>query len=89
MKGINGWAFISIGLNSQGVSRHAVAIDMIRKFVGEKKFGDDIYAFLFSNRDNHQLQILWKNKGRMSFMTWFGNAHIKPVDAVGDLILGE
>jgi hypothetical protein len=27
--------------------------------------------------------------GRKSFMTWFGNAHTKQVDTVGDLILGE
>ena len=26
-------------------------------------------------------------KGRKSFMTWFGNAHAKQEDAVGDLIL--
>lgn len=118
-----------IGINSQGMSRHAVAVDMvkkftvffanggvnmswfdlfypdpdvkiygdsteahnvfdsryvqyapkltavtyynlvntiaIKKFVQEKKYGDDIDAFLFRDRDNRQLQVLWKSKGRM------------------------
>ena len=30
-----------------------------------------------------------KGKGRHSFMTWFGNAHTKQVDTVGDLIPGR
>lgn len=36
----------------------------IKKFVEQKQYGDDIRAFLFRDRDNHQLEILWKGKGR-------------------------
>ncbi|MDD5262961.1 MAG: sugar-binding protein [Methylacidiphilales bacterium] len=36
----------------------------IKKFVEQKQYGDDIHAFLFRDRDNRQLQIIWKDKGR-------------------------
>lgn len=36
----------------------------IKKFAGQKLYGDDVRAFLFRDRDKRQLQILWKNKGR-------------------------
>ncbi|MFA7344259.1 MAG: sugar-binding protein [Terrimicrobiaceae bacterium] len=36
----------------------------IKKFVEEKQYGGGIRAFLFRDRDNRQLQILWKDKGR-------------------------
>ena len=36
----------------------------IKKFVAQKKYGADLYAFLFRDQDNHTLQILWKDKGR-------------------------
>jgi len=117
-----------IGLNSEGVSRHAVSIDMvkkfalffanggeciswfdlfypdpdakiagsnaesfdvfdsryvkynpkitaiadfdlintisIKKFVAQKQYGDDIHAFLLRDKDNQDLQIVWKDTGR-------------------------
>jgi len=36
----------------------------IKKFVSEKQYGADVHAYLFRDRDNRDLQILWKDKGR-------------------------
>ena len=36
----------------------------IKKFVEQKQYGDDVRAFRFRDRDNHQLQVIWKEKGR-------------------------
>ncbi|MBE3123962.1 MAG: hypothetical protein IMZ65_04090, partial [Planctomycetes bacterium] len=35
-----------------------------KKFVAQKVYGADTYAFLFRDRDGHCLQVLWKEKGR-------------------------
>jgi hypothetical protein len=36
----------------------------IKKFVEEKQYGDGISAFLFRDKGEHNLQVLWKKKGR-------------------------
>ncbi len=36
----------------------------IKKFVAQRQYGKDLHAFLFRDRDNHDLQILWKDAGR-------------------------
>jgi hypothetical protein len=36
-----------------------------KKFVAQKLYTPDAYAFLFRDRDNHCLQVLWKEKGRL------------------------
>jgi hypothetical protein len=36
----------------------------VKKFVAEKTYAEGIRAFLFRDRDNHILQVLWKEKGR-------------------------
>ena len=131
-----------IGLNSEGLSRHAVAIDMvkkfaiffangganlswfdlfypdpdakigdsngasfdvfdsryvkynpkltaityydllnsisIKKFVTQKQYGTDAFAYLFRDRDNHALQILWKDAGRQdAFVPLPGAKHVE------------
>ncbi len=35
-----------------------------KKFVAQKVYGADTYAFLFRDRDSRCLQVLWKEKGR-------------------------
>jgi len=40
----------------------------VKKFAEEKKYGDDIFAFLFKDSDNNCLQVLWKDKGRADIM---------------------
>ncbi len=37
----------------------------IKKFVEEKQYADGVHAFLFRDRDNRALQVLWKDKGRL------------------------
>ena len=36
----------------------------IKKFVGQKTYNNGTSAFLFRDRDNRSLQVLWKDKGR-------------------------
>jgi len=36
----------------------------IKKFVEKKSYDDGVQSFLFRDRDNRQLQIIWKEKGR-------------------------
>jgi hypothetical protein len=48
----------------------------IKKFVEEKQYGT-IHAFLFRDRDNRQLQVLWNDKGRQDVFL--------PLDRVKDL----
>lgn len=36
----------------------------IKKFVDEKQYADSVRAFLFRDRDNRTLQVLWKEKGQ-------------------------
>ena len=36
----------------------------IKKFVEQKKYDTDTYAFLFRDQDGHCLQVIWKEKGR-------------------------
>ncbi len=36
----------------------------IKKFVSERQYSDGIRGFLFADRDNRHLQVLWKDKGR-------------------------
>ena len=40
----------------------------VKKAVGEKVYGEDTYAFLFRDRDNHCLQVIWKEKGRQDVL---------------------
>ncbi|MFA4944526.1 MAG: sugar-binding protein [Lentisphaeria bacterium] len=40
----------------------------VKKPVGQKLYGPDIHAFLFRDRENHCLQVLWKEKGRRDAM---------------------
>jgi hypothetical protein len=40
----------------------------VKKYVGQKLYGTDAYAFLFRDKDNHCLQVLWKEKGRQDAM---------------------
>jgi len=40
----------------------------VKKFAEEKKYGDDIFAFLFKDGDNNCLQVLWKDKDRADIM---------------------
>jgi len=35
----------------------------IKKFVEQKQYGDDVHAFLFRDKENRQLQVIWKNRG--------------------------
>jgi hypothetical protein len=35
-----------------------------KKMAAQKVYGADTYAFLFRDRENHCLQVLWKEKGR-------------------------
>ena len=37
----------------------------IKKFIEQKTYGDDIHAFLFRDKNNDELEILWKDKGRL------------------------
>ena len=37
----------------------------IKKFVQQKQYAQDVHACLMRDRDNRQLQILWKDKGRL------------------------
>jgi len=43
---------------------HMVNAVGIKRFVEEKTYGDDIHAFLFRDRDDRCLQVLWKDQGR-------------------------
>ena len=43
---------------------HAVNAIAIKKFVEEKQYADAVNAFLFRDRDDRSLVILWKDKGR-------------------------
>ena len=36
----------------------------IKKFVAQEQYGDDIHAFIMRDKDNHNLQIIWKDAGR-------------------------
>ncbi len=36
----------------------------IKKFIGEKEYEGGVHAFLFRDKDNRCLQVLWKDKGR-------------------------
>ena len=39
-----------------------------KKVVAQKVYGADTHAFLFRDRENHCLQVLWKEKGRADVM---------------------
>lgn len=39
-----------------------------KKVVAQKVYGADTYAFLFRDRDNRCLQVLWKEKGRQDVL---------------------
>ena len=43
---------------------NAVNAVAVKKFVAEKQYDDGIHAFLFRDRENRSLQVLWKDKGR-------------------------
>ena len=43
---------------------NAVNAIAVKKFVAEGQYDDGIHAFLFRDRDDHCLQVLWKDKGR-------------------------
>jgi hypothetical protein len=47
---------------------HAVNAIAIKKFKEEKHYPDGLSAFLFRDRDNRTLQVLWKNKGRQDVL---------------------
>lgn len=36
----------------------------IKKFIAQKQYGEDIHAFLFRDKNKHDLQIIWKDGGR-------------------------
>ena len=40
----------------------------IKKFVAEKQYAGGIHAFLFRDRDNRCLQVVWKDKGRQDVL---------------------
>jgi hypothetical protein len=40
----------------------------VKKVVAQKVYGADTYAFLFRDRDNHCLQVLWKEKDRQDVL---------------------
>ena len=44
---------------------NAVNAICIKKFVGEKSYPEGVSAFLFRDRDGRNLQVLWKDKGRL------------------------
>ena len=39
-----------------------------KKFVAKKVYDADTYAFLFRDRENHCLQVIWKEKGRQDML---------------------
>ena len=47
---------------------NAVNAIAIKKFVAEKQYAGGIRAFLFRDRDNRSLQVLWKDKGRQDVL---------------------
>ena len=36
----------------------------IKKFVGQQTYDDDTHAYLFRDKNNQELEIIWKDKGR-------------------------
>lgn len=43
---------------------NAVNAIAIKKFVGERTYADGVHAFLFRDRENKSLEVLWADRGR-------------------------
>ncbi len=54
---------------------NAVNAISIKKFVAEKKYPEGISSFLFRDRENHCLQVLWKEKGRQDVAIPLSGVH--------------
>ena len=55
----------------------------IKKFVGQKSYEGGVSAFLFRDRDNRTLEVLWKDKGRADIllpMSGAGKATLIDID---------
>lgn len=56
----------------------------IKKFVEQKQYGDDVRGFLFRDKENRQLQVLWKNKGRQdAFLPLAGVKNVQVIKIDG------
>jgi hypothetical protein len=47
----------------------------IKKFIAQKQYGTDVHAFLFRDRDHHDLQIVWKDAGRQDALIPLPGVH--------------
>lgn len=62
---------------------HAVNSIAIKKFVEEKQYADGISAFLFRDKENRTLQILWKDRDRADVfvpLAGVGDVQVRRVD---------
>jgi hypothetical protein len=70
---------VSKGATGTADITYEIAIPWSRLAPFKPEAGGDLGFTLIVNEDD--------GNGRDSFMTWFGNAHTKDIDTVGDLIL--
>ena len=52
----------------------------IKKFHEDKQYADGVHAFLFRDKDNRNLQVLWKSKGRKDVFVPLPG--VKPVQVI-------